>query len=382
MKRRQLLAGALSGLTFPLLSRAAQGPIKIGTFNPITGPASVIGDPETKAVRLWVDRINNAGGIRGIPLKLYEYDTQSKTALAVSFMRRLIETDQVHIVVGGGSSGEALAAAPFAERAGVPLVAMATTSKLVRPLQKWVFKVAADEFLTVSATLEHMKKHGLNRVAMLTSNSAFGVSGREAARTLVSQYGMELVADEQYGDQDSSMVAQLNKIKTTSPDATFVYGIGAAAALVTKTHRELSVPGELYVSTGNATERFLELAGSSAEGVRQGTVPLPIRDDLPKGSELRDVMDLLDQEYSGAYKTETPGFAATGYDGIQIALTALENASDPYDRASIRDSLEKITKLQCINGNFSYSPTDHAGLGIESVYMVVVRDGKFRWDQD
>lgn len=380
MQRREILIAAAVGMSAPWIMAQDKRAIKIGTFNPITGPASMIGDPETKALRLWIEKTNDAGGVNGHPISLYEYDTQSKPSLAVSFMRRLIETDKVDIIVGAGSSGEALAAAPFAEKAGIPFVAMATTSKLVRPVSKWVFKVAADEYLTVGATLDHMKKQGFKRVALLTSNSSFGVSGRDAAREIAADYGIDLIADEQYGDQDNSIVAQLNTIKQGGPDATFVYGLGAGAALATKTHRQLGVPGELYVSTGNATDRFLELAGAAAEGVRQGTVPLPIRADLPDEGELAQTMDRLDQAYTEEYGGQTPGFAATGFDGILIALTALQGASDPFNKAALRESLENIKDLQGINGKFSYSAEDHGGLDIDSVYMVIVRDGQFRWD--
>jgi branched-chain amino acid transport system substrate-binding protein len=43
----------------------AQEPIRVGAFLAITGPASVLGDPENKSLEMLVEQINSAGGVNG-----------------------------------------------------------------------------------------------------------------------------------------------------------------------------------------------------------------------------------------------------------------------------------------------------------------------------
>jgi branched-chain amino acid transport system substrate-binding protein len=63
--RREL--GCLLGI----FAFAAYGPataaetVKIGSVLSITGPASFLGDPEDKTLKLYVDKINAAGGVAG-----------------------------------------------------------------------------------------------------------------------------------------------------------------------------------------------------------------------------------------------------------------------------------------------------------------------------
>ena len=63
MLRRGVLAlGATAMLAFPALAQQGQ-PIRIGAVLSVTGPASFLGDPEDKTLRLYVNRINAAGGV-------------------------------------------------------------------------------------------------------------------------------------------------------------------------------------------------------------------------------------------------------------------------------------------------------------------------------
>lgn len=384
MKLTSLLTAAVTAVSLLMSAPAlaTERPIRIGTFNPGTGPAASLGDPELKVVRLWVRLLNEQGGVAGRKIELVEYDDQSKSSLAVSYMKRLIENDKVDIVVAGGVSGHALAAAPIAEAAQVPFVAMGSTSRLTEPVRPWVFKVAASEKLTAQKTFVHMKNRGIKKIGLLSSTSAFGAAGQQAVRELVKEMDMTLVADEQYADADKDMSAQLNTIRSKNPDAVFVFGIGAGVAIAAKNYHQLQIGKPLYVSTGNSTQRFLELAGPGAEGVVMSTLALPVVDQLPQGDQRRKLIETLKHEYEKEYKIEMSAFAATGFDGLMIAVDAIRRAGGSEDRKKVRDALEATKGLILINGTYTYSPTDHAGLGIDSVYTMRVKGNRYVLESD
>ena len=52
----------------------AQATIKIGAVLSVTGPASFLGDPEKKTLKMYVDDINAKGGIAGKKIELVIYD--------------------------------------------------------------------------------------------------------------------------------------------------------------------------------------------------------------------------------------------------------------------------------------------------------------------
>ena len=59
-----VLAASALGFSFAGAAQA-QETIKIGSVLSATGPASFLGEPEDKTLRLYVDKINEAGGING-----------------------------------------------------------------------------------------------------------------------------------------------------------------------------------------------------------------------------------------------------------------------------------------------------------------------------
>ena len=59
-------AGAMAAVLCLLAGGAgAAEPIKIGTFLAVTGPASFLGDPELKTLQMYIERINQEGGVLG-----------------------------------------------------------------------------------------------------------------------------------------------------------------------------------------------------------------------------------------------------------------------------------------------------------------------------
>src|SRR5687767_11750420 len=101
VSRRTALGLLAAGTAIAISASAqAQQPIKIGSFLAVTGPASFLGDPEAKTLRLYVDQINKAGGVAGRKLEVVIYDSAGDAKQAATFARRLIEEDKVDIIVG------------------------------------------------------------------------------------------------------------------------------------------------------------------------------------------------------------------------------------------------------------------------------------------
>src|SRR5260221_9779225 len=94
--------------------------VKIGSVLSITGPASFLGDPEDKTLKLYVDKINAAGGVAGKKIELVVYDDGGDANKARTFATRLLEDDKVVAMVGGSTTGTTMAMIPVFEEAQVP----------------------------------------------------------------------------------------------------------------------------------------------------------------------------------------------------------------------------------------------------------------------
>ena len=73
---KQLAAGAVAALSLGLMTAPALAAdtIRIGSFLSVTGPASFLGDPELKTLELYIDKLNEDGGLLGKQVELVHYD--------------------------------------------------------------------------------------------------------------------------------------------------------------------------------------------------------------------------------------------------------------------------------------------------------------------
>ena len=112
LSRRNLLALAMAG-SFAMNGAAlAQDKIKIGAVLAVTGPASFLGDPEAKTLKMLADEINAKGGVLGKQIEIVIYDSGGDAAKAKQFATRLVEDDKVVAQVGGSTTGDTMAMIP------------------------------------------------------------------------------------------------------------------------------------------------------------------------------------------------------------------------------------------------------------------------------
>src|SRR5437660_2019389 len=117
---------------------AAAKPYKIGTMQPLSGAAAIIGKTALVGVQMAVDRINKAGGINGRPVELIIVDYESKPDVGRRKAEKLVEEDGIDAHVGGVLSNVCLACMPVWEEyrivnmVGVCLDTTMTTTKCSR----------------------------------------------------------------------------------------------------------------------------------------------------------------------------------------------------------------------------------------------------------
>ena len=359
-----------------LHSAQAADPIKIGSFLTVTGPASFLGDPELKTFQLYIETLNTSGGINGRPIELIHYDTGGKAQDAVGFVKRLIKSDKVDLIVGGTTSGDTLAVIPEVEKEGIPLISLAGAVDIVEPVKPWVFKVAHSDRMAAAKIFEDLRKRKLTKVALISGDGGFDKSGREQLLKLAPQYGISIVTDESYGNKDTDMTAQLTKIRATDAQAIINFGFGQAPAIVTKNIKQLGITLPVYQSHGVASKTFIDLAGAAAEGVRLPAAALVVAEQLPDGDPQKPVLLAYKKQYEAKYGPVST-FGGHAYDGLFIAVEAVKRAGGT-DKAKVRDQIEKTKGFIGTAGVFNMSPDDHMGLNLDAFKMVEIHNGGWK----
>ena len=97
MLRRTLAAVfAAAALVCPA---AAQDAYLIGVTGAMTGPAAGTNGPPIEGLRLYVDRLNAAGGINGKKIQLTVLDDQGEPSKAAANAKRLLTQENVSLLV-------------------------------------------------------------------------------------------------------------------------------------------------------------------------------------------------------------------------------------------------------------------------------------------
>jgi branched-chain amino acid transport system substrate-binding protein len=76
-------------------------PIKVGVIADQTGPLSIIGLANANVARMVVGDVNAKGGLLGRPLELHLEDSATDDETAAAVARKLVEQDEVDVVLGG-----------------------------------------------------------------------------------------------------------------------------------------------------------------------------------------------------------------------------------------------------------------------------------------
>ena len=358
-----------------LASSPALADIKIGASLSQTGPASFLGDPEAKTLKMLVDEINAKGGIKGEKIELVMYDDAGDANNARTFATRLIEDDEVVAVIGGTTTGTTMSMIPVMEEAEVPFISLAGAVVIIDPVKKWVFKTPHTDKMACAKIFGDLKARGLTKIGLISGTGGFEMSMREQCLKLAPEFGMEIVADESYGPKDADMTPQLTKIAGVAGlQAVVNPGFGQGPAIVTRNFRQLNIQVPLYQSHGVASKSFIELAGDAAEGVRLPAAALLVADKLPDNDPQKPVVVGYRDAYEKATGSQVSTFGGHAYDAFMILTQAIERAGSA-ESAAIRDEIEKTKGYVGTGGIVNMTADDHMGLDLSAFRMLEIKDG-------
>ncbi len=366
---RMLLVGtilfAVCGLLGAPAPTSAQE-IRLGFTPPLTGASAAQGSYQSKAIKLALKQINEAGGVHGKKIDLRIEDNQSTNPGALAALQKAVEQDKVLALVSTVKSTQILAISDAIKGYGVPTIIGGTNATLTRQGNPWLFRVRPDDSIAAAAIVKYIKEDAkLTKVGILHDSDAFGTGGADLVEAGAKQAGLTVVKRERYTTKDKDYTAQLLSIKNAGAQILVLYVTNPEdAAVVLRQYRQLGSPYQ-FIGTPSSVERdCLNLAKEAAEGI------LGVTDYVPGSSPAT-------RQYAAAYQEEyhesfDPTSAWT-YDGLNILVNAIRKAGE--DRAKIREALLATQGYQGVLGAFNFTPN---GDGLSEVSVVRIEQGQHK----
>ena len=145
--------------------------IKVGVTISQTGPAASLGIPQRNSVALLPTEI------AGQKIEYILLDDATDSTKAVANTRKLIDEDNIDVLIGPSITPAALAMIDIVGEKKVPMIALAASAKIIEPqsgARQWVFKTPQNDSLMADAVAGHMAQAGIKSVAFIGFHDAYG----------------------------------------------------------------------------------------------------------------------------------------------------------------------------------------------------------------
>jgi branched-chain amino acid transport system substrate-binding protein len=287
-----LLAGG-AVLVAQALAIAPAWAVKMGASLPITGGFAINGQKHKDGYELCADLINQAGGLLGSPVELIVSDNQSSNETAQAQFERLINEDEVDVLLG-----------TFSSKLTFPTTSIAEQNKMVYPIPSGValqiyergyhfifnFQPNAAEYVGKSyqglmkdlvdpaelpkkAAVVYADDFYANAVVAGLTGAKETIAGTDKVIDLspgaLADAGIEVVLDQQWpGEGFSDWITLANSVKGSGAD--MVVGFTASPDEAIELVRALKTVGyqpETVIMGQGTQVEFAEALGDAANGV-------------------------------------------------------------------------------------------------------------------
>lgn len=352
------------GKTGGAVSSGAKNAAKIGFTAALTGGAAAYGKSEEEGVRLAVEEINKKGDF---PIDLLVEDTKAVPADSMNATKKLIQ-EKVSMIIGPMTSNEAKAAGPIIQNAKVPSLEISVTAENITDIGDCIFRNSVPESKNIPQTVKKTHKLlGYKTAAILYAHdNEQHVTAQKYFQKTMEEEGVQVIDVETFGSKDSEYSAQLTNIQHKAPDVIVVCSYYQEGSRILKKMREMGMDQPVLGDNGFVSPELGKMAGAAADNVYVSSMWSADRKD--------EKVQKFVENYTKAYGRAPDQFAASAYDGVYMAMDAMQRAGTTTDHKKIRDALAQMKDFKGVCGTFSL---DEKRDPVVDLILMKMQDGKF-----
>jgi branched-chain amino acid transport system substrate-binding protein len=310
------------------ISAAGAQPVIVGAVVSQTGPHAELADGYRKALLLWRDEVNAAGGLLGRSVDLRVLDDGSRASYAGTLYEDLIKKEHAELLIGPFGTAATLLAAAVAERDRRVLINGAGPARSVhRRTPRYVFQTGVPYAAYGPALLELARAEGISRPFVLARDEP-------ASREMADGFRAAAAGEVQvYGAAVIDFAPYVEKARAANADAWIAFGGAADAADMVKTFKRLNYAPRLFFMRGAAEAKFVPLVGQDAEFTLT-SIEYDFR--LPTPGNEKFV-----KAYAAKWGAAPGPAAAEGYAAVTVAAAAVRRAGS-FEQEKLRAALASL----------------------------------------
>lgn len=339
------------------------GEIVIALITNTTGDYAQYGIPVHNGAMLYIDQLNEAGGINGKQIKVLEYDDKADGVESVNAFNLACDKG-ITAVIGSVLTGATIALADATYEVNMPQITASATAAGVTVIED-TNEIRTNVFRSCFIDPfqgEKMADYAYNVLGAATA-AVFYQTGNDYSEGVMQAFvdkaaelGLEIVASEAFAEGDKDYKAQMTNIAAKNPDVVFAPIYYAEAGLAVTQARQAGLTATFLGGDGFGSIKDY----ASAEDL-EGTVYCS---GYAPGTES---VAQFEADYQTVYGEAVPNmFAPLAYDAAMImceGLKAAEEAgltagTEEYKQAVI-DAIASMDGVAGITGTYSFDENNN-----------------------
>ena len=375
------LAAVLALSILPEVGAAQDKVLRIPFASNFSGNFAPFGLRLWRGATLAAEKINEAGGVRGHKLELYQVDARSETASLIAEYRRICADDAIPVFVAPVASKQLFAIYEIAKTCNLATFAPTSGANWVYPDQgKWIYRYLPVPQLVLPVQYRKLnEKLGATTVGLShTIDDDFTVYNAKLGRKYIADAGMEIVADVGSRQKETNFASQVAAIRSKRPDLVVLSHQSDDGGKFALQLRERGIEAQISDTGYTVVGRdFWEL--SKGKGI--GAIGSSIYTSSDQRPIVQEWIDFWRQR-TGKGDQDPDAYETSVYDAVNVLATVLENAAS-LGRKDVADAFLTVKDMDTISGTVSFRAEDLPdAYRSEPILVRLGEDGRLeRWGQ-
>jgi branched-chain amino acid transport system substrate-binding protein len=276
VSRRKVL-GAVGATTLaagmPRVLRAQAGPVKIGMSMPQTGSLGAGGQAALVALRMWVDEVNQKGGLLGRKVEFIAYDDQSSPANTPAIYTKLLDVDRVDLLIAPYGTVPTGPIMPLVKQRNLLLMgnfSFQVNHKVQHDM--WFNNAPWNDAASWSeGFFRGAQKVGAKSIAFLAADQEFAQNLANGARDYANKINLKTVYNQNYPPTTSDFSSLIRAIRAARPDIVYVMSYPNDSVAIVRAVNEIGVGSQVQLFGGGMVglqfTPIMESLGSLLNGI-------------------------------------------------------------------------------------------------------------------
>jgi branched-chain amino acid transport system substrate-binding protein len=366
VSRRAILAGAATATVLQRPAIAQPAPLKVGMMLPFSGTYAALGENIAASFELLV--AENGGKLAGRPITLIRLDDESDPSKAPANVNRLIERENVDVLLGTVHSGVVMALVQAAREKEIPLfIPNAGNVAATRDLcSVSVFRSSFSNWQPAYGMGRVLAARGVKKAAWVTWDYAAGRESGEGFRDGLRAGGAEMTHLLTVPFPETNFQPILAQIGGLGVEAVGSFFAGGGAIQFVKDYAASGLRDKIPLcGSGFLTEGVLKPQGAAAEGIQTA---------LHYGDGLDNPMNTA---FRGVFKAKTGRdadvYAVQGYDAGQMLAAGLLATKGDAAAAKALAAGILAARIDSPRGAFTLSASHNP---VQTIWLREARNGQ------